>query len=252
MMSRIAPRGGCRIKRMTLLLRRFLLCGLVVLSIGLFSSCAGNHYSRPQTWPGTWQPGEDAGESITGVYRDQGSSSCEWLPPAFRSLSYILEPCLFSDFFPERHLGDADRVEIRKSGEDRIVISVYDTAGKQLYRCPEEGLEYASRPGGILLSYRPKLDTREGVYIVSGTLFLSRGEDGSLICRIKEYRLFCSFIIPAPLISTAYTVWYRFESLDDIRTESRDGLAAGGGLERRRDELRAPDAWRKGDGGTGA
>lgn len=194
-------------------LRRFVLVTLFVICVGSgLCSCAGNHYPRPRSWPDAHAPGAHPCEGVAGIYADQGSSSCEWLPPAFASFSRILEPCLFPDLFPARRLGTADRIGIRTSDGERIHILVFDEADNPLYLSPARGLRAKCAENGIRLSYRLRIDPRGGVSLVSGTLLLSRGTDGSLICRLSERRLFCPFIIPLPLLSTSHTVWYRFES----------------------------------------
>jgi hypothetical protein len=88
-----------------------------------------------------------------------------------------------------------------------------------------EDLEGRCVNEGVLLSYRPRIDPREGIELVSGTVLLSRAADGSLVCRVVEHRLFCSFIIPMPLLSKSYTVWYRFEN---HREKAQPGGRAGG------------------------
>ena len=213
-MMRITPAGGRGIGRMGIFLMRFLLGSLFLLSAGMsLSSCAGNHYPRPESWPKPLAAAEETPcDGITGIYLDQGASSCEWFLPGFKSLSYILEPCLFYDFVPVRHLGKADRVEITKTGRNRIAVAVYDAQGNLLFPDTGEDLEGKCVGDGVLLSYRPRIDPREGIELVSGTVLLSRAADGSLVCRVTEHRLFCSFIIPMPLLSKSYTVWYRFES----------------------------------------
>ena len=215
MLMRITPLRGRGTGRMSIFLMRFLFGGLFLLSAcaGL-SSCAGNHYPRPESWPKPLASVEAPCDSIAGIYRDHGSSSCEWFPPGFKRLSYILEPCLFSDLTPARHLAKAERIEINRTGPDRIAIAVYDAQGTLLSPDPGEGLEGKCISDGVLLSYRTKIDPREGIELVSGTVLLSRAADGSLICRVTEHRLFCSFIIPIPFLSKSYTVCYRFESHD--------------------------------------
>lgn len=249
MMIRVAPMEGCGVGRIIILLRQFLFYSMVFLFVGMSSSCTGRHYPRPDAWPAHGLASGAACGSIEGVYRDQGSSSCEWLPPGFRSLSYILEPYLFYDFFPVRHLGTVGRVEIWKSGEDRLEVFMYDTQDNLLYLSPEKGLEYTCRPDGAMLSYKPRIDPREGVSVVSGNLFLSRGEDGSLICRVTEHRLFCSFIIPAPLLSTTYTLWYRFETQEDAAVKDKAAGAAEHDKQRNPGDSRVPGAGDKGTGG---
>ena len=123
MLMRITPLRGRGTGRMSIFLMRFLFGGLFLLSAcaGL-SSCAGNHYPRPESWPKPLASVEAPCDSIAGIYREQGAGSCEWFSPGFKSLSYILEPCLFPDLTPAGHLKKADRAEDRRDrpGPDRL------------------------------------------------------------------------------------------------------------------------------------
>lgn len=210
---------GRRTRRMGFSLRRFLLVTLLVLCVcsGL-CSCAVGNYPRPRSWPNAHAADTHPCGGINGTYVDRGSSSCDWLPPAFASFSRILEPVLFHDLFPARRLGTAHRIGIRTSEGGRVHVMVFDKAGNPIYLSPASGLRAKCGVNGIELSYRLRIDPCEGVSFVSGRLLLYRGTDGSLICRVSERRLFCPFLIPLPLLSSSCTVWYRFESLEAAGT----------------------------------
>ncbi len=240
MMMRIIPAEGRGIGRMGIFPVRLVLGCMFLLSAGMsLSSCAGNHYPRPESWPKPLAAAAEAPcDSIAGVYRDRGASSCEWFLPGFKSLSYILEPCLFYDFVPARHFGKADRVEITRTGRNRIAVAVYDAQDNLLIPDTGEDLEGKCVDNGVLLSYRPRIDPREGIEVVSGTVWLSRATDGSLVCRVTEHRLFCSFIVPMPFLSKSYTVWYRFEDREKTGLPGRRAgdPSPGGFLHERKPE----------------
>jgi|GEM_PF-3505222 hypothetical protein len=123
MLMRVIPTGGRGTGGMGIFLMRFLCGGLFLLSAGAgLLSCAGNHYSRPESWPKPPALAKAPCDSIAGIYREQGAGSCEWFSPGFKSLSYILEPCLFPDLTPAGHLKKADRAEDRRDrpGPDRL------------------------------------------------------------------------------------------------------------------------------------